>query len=169
MLGLALSPVLTSCSGDKPSDPSKKDGPDKVIAEYTEALTKNPNEANAYYKRGLRYEEMGEPVKAIADYSEAIRLKDVRAYSNRAAAYQKKRDYDKAIADYTEVIALNTKGDPDPGQVLLRAGVAAKAYYDRGMCYDAKGEPEKAIADYKEADQRDSKLLNDDLRKRISK
>jgi hypothetical protein len=47
--------------------------------------------------------------------------------------------------------------------------VAAKAYYGRGVCYDAKGEPEKAIADYNEAGQLAANLLNDDLRKKISK
>jgi tetratricopeptide (TPR) repeat protein len=169
VLGIALSLALPSCSGDKSATPPKKDEGDKVITEFTEAIQRNPGDANAYYKRGVRYDELGEPDKAIADYTEAIRLKDARGYSNRAAAYQKKREYDKAIADYTEVIAINTKSDPDPGLVLLRAGVAARAYCGRGACYDAKGEPDKAIADYKEADQRDPKLLNDDLRKRIGK
>jgi hypothetical protein len=166
-LALALAPALTSCSENKPSDPSKKDAPDRVIAQYNEAIQRNPGDANAYYMRGVRYDELGDPDKAVADYSEAIRLKDVRAYSNRAAAYQKKHEYDKAIADYTAVIE-GPRG-PGPGNILVRAGVDAKAYYGRGTCYDAKGETDKAVADYKEVAQRDLKLLNDDLRKRIGK
>jgi tetratricopeptide (TPR) repeat protein len=171
VLGTVLSPALTSCSGEKSATPPKKDEPDKLITEFTEAIQRNSGDANAYYKRGLRYDELGEPDKAIADYTEAIRLKDVRPFSNRAAAYQMKREFTKAIADYTEVIELNTKSKKvlEPGDVMLRAGVAAKAYYGRGVCYDGKGEPDKAVADYKEADQLDPKLLNDDLRKRIGK
>lgn len=168
---MVLSLALTSCSGEKSATPPKKDETDKFITEFSEAIQRNLGDANAYYKRGLRYDELGDPEKAIADYTEAIRLKDVRPFSNRAAAFQKKREYDKAIADYTEVIERNTKSTKvlEPGDVLSRAGVAAKAYYGRGLCYDAKGEPEKAIADYKEADQYDPKLLDDDLRKRLGK
>ena len=87
----------------------------------------------------------GEHDKAIADYTEAIRLdpKDAEAYCNRGLAYGNKGDYDKAIADYTEAIRLNPK--------------YAEAYYNRGMTYASKGEYDKAIADYTEAIRLDPK------------
>ena len=49
--------------------------------------------------------------KAIADYTEAIRLnpKDAAAHCDRGRAYADKGDLDKANADYTEAIRL----DPD--------------------------------------------------------
>lgn len=166
---IVLIPILMSCSGDKATNPVKNDQPDKMIAEYTEAIRRKPDDANAYYKRGLRHEELGELNKAITDYTEAIQLKDPRAYANRAAVYQKQGKYREAITDYTAVIALNTKSGSDPGELLLRAGVAAKAFYSRGVCYDAGGEPDKAIADYKEAIRLEPGLLNDDLRRRLGK
>ena len=74
--------------------------------------------------------------KAIADYTEAIRLnpKDAKAYYNRGLVYVKKGDHDKAIADFTEAILLNPKD--------------AEAYYNRGGAYGKKGEHDKAITDY---------------------
>ena len=65
--------------------------------------------------------------KAIADYTEAIRLdpKYARAYNNRGDAWYGKKEYDKAIADYTEAIRL----DPE----------IAEAYNNRGNAWYAQG------------------------------
>ena len=48
--------------------------------------------------------------KAIADYTEAIRLdpKNARAYTNRGGL-GRQEEYDKAIADFTEAIRLDPK------------------------------------------------------------
>ena len=48
----------------------------------------------------------GDLDKAVADFSEAIRLNpgDPFAYVNRGCAYGEKGDFDKAIADSTEAI-----------------------------------------------------------------
>ena len=53
----------------------------------------------------------GDLDKAIADYTEAIRLdaKHALAYNNRGRAYWSNNNYDKAIADYTEAIQLTPK------------------------------------------------------------
>jgi tetratricopeptide (TPR) repeat protein len=50
----------------------------------------------------------GDDDKAIADLSEAIRLKPdyVGAYNNRGIAYIQKGDYDKALADFREAVRL---------------------------------------------------------------
>jgi tetratricopeptide (TPR) repeat protein len=151
VLGFVLSPILASCSREKTPDPSPKGEPDKLIAEYTEAIRFKPKDANGYYKRGVRYEELGESDKAIADFTEAIELNDPRAYVNRAAAYKKKQEYDKAISDYTMAIKLYDKSGSGPGDALFRAGVTAGAYFERGICYEEKGEVEKAQADFKKA------------------
>jgi len=54
----------------------------------------------------LSYERKGEYDRAIADYSEVIRLDKGSSsslwYSNRGSAYEKKGELDKALADFRE-------------------------------------------------------------------
>ena len=44
------------------------------IAEFTEAIRLDPTYAEAYYRRGLAYDDMEKVDKAEADFDEAIRL-----------------------------------------------------------------------------------------------
>ena len=94
------------------------------------------NGAREYCDRGQAFLDKGEYDKAIADYTEAIKLdpKDAMAcfvaYYNRGVAYGKKGDSEKAVADYTEAIRL------DPYLVY--------AYVNRGLLYVQKGELDKA-------------------------
>ena len=67
------------------------------------------------------YGEKGDHDKAIADFTEAIRLnpKYAEAYYNRGFAYGKKGDHDKAITDYTAAIRIN----PKDGYHILCSGL----------------------------------------------
>ena len=58
--------------------------------------------------RAARRRQAGDHDKAIADFSEAIRLDPKRAdaYYGRGTAYGHKGEYDKAIADYSDAIRL---------------------------------------------------------------
>jgi len=105
------------------------------IADYNEAIELNPNHADAYYKRGDAYDEMGEYGKAIADYNKAIELdpNHALAYYNRGCAYGEIGEYEKAIADYNKAIEF------DPNHAL--------AYYNRGLAYHEKCEVPKAVSD----------------------
>src|SRR5258708_14188921 len=77
--------------------------------------------------------------RAIADYSEAIRLdpKYAMAFDGRGDAYRAKGDNDRASADYNEAIRLNPK--------------SAMAYFARGRSYLFAGSVEKALADFNQA------------------
>ena len=95
--------------------------------------TKSANE------RGVSASQAGDYDKAIAEYTEAIRLdpKDAVAYYNRGLAYGNKDETDKEIADCTEAIRLDPK--------------FALAYNNRGWAYAKKREKAKAEADFEQA------------------
>jgi tetratricopeptide (TPR) repeat protein len=83
--------------------------------------------------------DRGEYDRAIADYTEAIRLRpdDSAAYHNRGNAYDSLKKCDQAIADYTEAIRLKPY-DPD-------------IHDNRGNAYVHLEKYDQAIADYTEA------------------
>jgi tetratricopeptide (TPR) repeat protein len=47
---------------------------DRAIADYDRAIRLVPGYAQAFYNRGLAYDDKGEPDRAIANYDQAIRL-----------------------------------------------------------------------------------------------
>jgi tetratricopeptide (TPR) repeat protein len=116
--------------------------PDAAIAELDRALAVNNNLAEAYFYRGVAYNDGKQDYdRAIADYTSAIRLNPnlAEAYYNRGVMYNDgKQDYDRAIADYTQAIRINLN--------------YADAYYNRGVTYnDGKQDYDRAIADFEAA------------------
>lgn len=117
----------------------------KAIASFNEAIRLNPNNAVAYYDRGLSYSRIGDRDRSIADYNEAIRLDPnyVWAFTNRGILYRSKGDVDRAIADFNEALRLN------PVHTLALNG--------RGVAYANKGDYTRAMADYDAAIRLDPK------------
>jgi lipoprotein NlpI len=129
--------------------------------------------AAGYGNRCWAYSDKGDPVRAIADCSEAIRLdpKLASAYLNRGKAYSDEGDFDRAIADYNRAIELNPKssigynnlcdayldkGDNDRAIIDCDEAIRldptfAVAYRNRGNAYRYKGEIGSAVADYNKA------------------
>ena len=93
----------------------------------------------AFYSRGVALQDERDYDRAIADYTDALRLKPDFAHAlyNRGLAYQTKGDYDRAISDYTEAIRLNP--------------TYFRAYKNRGLAYKAKGDMPDANSDFTEA------------------
>jgi tetratricopeptide (TPR) repeat protein len=102
---------------------------------------RDPKTAGDFNERAVRLHNRGRYDRAIADYTEAIRLdpKFTRVYVNRATAYNAKGDRDTALADSDEALRLDPR--------------SAAAYNERGAAYSAKGDPDRAIADYTRAIQ----------------
>jgi tetratricopeptide (TPR) repeat protein len=91
-------------------------------------LKYGPHSAYSHYRRAVGWSEKQEYDKAIADYSEAVRLdpKLADAYEGRGNAWLAKNDYDKAIADHNEAVRL----DPH----------SAHAHYNRASAWSERKE-----------------------------
>lgn len=90
------------------------------------------NRADAYVYRAAQYLAQGNVERAIADYTEAIKLtpRNVVAYVSRALAEFRQGDQDKAILDYSiadkidaDAVARIASGNPD----VQRVAEAARA------------------------------------------
>jgi tetratricopeptide (TPR) repeat protein len=107
-----------------------------AIKAFSSCILVMPDNASAYYNRGLIYQYVGRHDMAIPDYTKAIGLSRFNpdAYYNRAIAYHHLGDLAQAIRDYTRAIELN----PDD----------AYAYWNRGMALSDGKEYEQATVDY---------------------
>jgi len=123
---------------------------DKAIAEYTETLKRNTNDASAksklasvYYIRGLTFASKGEHIRAIEDYTTAINNEPnyPLALNKRGRANLEMGNHDQAIKDFEKLIQLNPNDD-NAKQIL------AGAYRTRGIAYDKKGAYNHAIPDF---------------------
>jgi len=153
-----------------------------AIATASEAIRRDPKDANAYYDRGNAYAANGDADRAIADYTATIRLDPAHAnaYYNRGNSYSSKGDTERAIADYSATIRLDpayanayynrgnaysNKGNTDRAiadytEAVRLQPTNANAYFNRGNAYGRKGETDRAIADYTEAIRADSTHAN---------
>ena len=143
----------------------------RAVAEYDALIAADPS-SNNYVMRGKAYEEMGDNPKALADLSEAIRLKpdNVQALGSRYPIYDTQHDYQKEIADLKELVRLlpdektyyislsqayDTAGDHDRAisildQLIRRWPDDAFSHKVRSNFYSSAGEIDKALADANE-------------------
>jgi tetratricopeptide (TPR) repeat protein len=81
---------------------------DHAIADYSKAISLNPDNIDAYGGRGNTYSFKGDSDSAIADYSQAISLDPNYAtgayYGNRAQEYLTKGDFAPALADFEQLL-----------------------------------------------------------------
>lgn len=115
----------------------KKDNSDRTIADSTQAIQQNPNDVDAYMKRGAAYGVKGNYDAAFVDLNKAVELNpnDTDVYLHRGLAYHHKGDYNEAILEFNKAIQL----DPDNSKMYL--------YLFRGKTYDELGDYTQANAD----------------------
>jgi lipoprotein NlpI len=152
---------------------------DEAIAACTRAIDSHTlpqkNQANAYYNRGYEYWRKDEYDRAIADYSEAIRLDPslTEAYNNRALSLYETGEYNRALPDYEKALQLDpkhtnsyyglgnlyrskaeySKSIENYTKALELNPAFTNAYINRGNTYIAMGAFDMAIADYKDANR----------------
>jgi tetratricopeptide (TPR) repeat protein len=78
------------------------------IETCTQAIRINPNDAQAYYNRGLSYQRLGNKEGAIGDYTEAIQLNShhAKAYQDRGLICAELGDKKRAVRDLREAAKL---------------------------------------------------------------
>jgi tetratricopeptide (TPR) repeat protein len=96
-------------------------------------------DGGAMLDRGLRYLEGGDAEKAIAAFTESLRVRpdDADAHYNRGLAHVRLGNFDAARTDYTEAIKLRPQ--------------FSEAYTNRAVTYARRGQFDEAIADCTEA------------------
>ncbi len=94
--------------------------------------------AEAYYNRGMLYEQQGDFLMALNDFTQAIKINTLydAAYNNRGNIYYNLGEYNRAIEDYSRALNINP---------------AAKIYKNRGLSYSATGNYTGALEDYSKA------------------
>ncbi len=113
--------------------------------EISEFIAENPQEAGAFYSRGMLLAEHGHYAAAIRDLDQAIDIRRdfTEALYLRARCLSRKLRYDEnplqclAIRDFNQVIKAK------PGHV--------EAYHQRGTCYALLGEWQGAIDSWDQA------------------
>lgn len=114
----------------------KEGKPLQSIAQFSEIIGIQPDNAQAYLNRGSTFVRMGRLDAGLSDYSRVIALEPTRfeGWYNRGSARVAARQYDGAISDLTETIKLK----PD----------FAHAYCNRGLSFLRKEERKRALADF---------------------
>ncbi len=98
-----------------------------------------PDLAWAFNNRGLAYQQLKRPERALGDYNTALLLDPNYAvgYNNRGNVLAAMNDLQGALSDHTRAIEL------DP--------TYADAYYNRGADFEELGDVEAALRDYDRA------------------
>src|SRR5262249_33977689 len=91
------------------------------------------------FMRGLLRAERKSYDQAIADFTEALKLKPehVRCLNSRATALAEEKEYDKALADLKRAMELDPAGD--------------EPWYNRGKIFQDRGSYRAALGDFEKA------------------
>jgi tetratricopeptide (TPR) repeat protein len=111
---------------------------DSAIADFNEALRRDPNNAPAYHNRGRAWRGKKDFDRAIADFSQTIDLdpRDIDAFIDRALSLYDKTEYSRAISDLDRVLRDNP--------------ASSRARLIRALCLEALSEFDRAISDLDE-------------------
>ena len=114
-----------------------------------------PNLASALQQRATVHVGQKKFPEAIADYTEALRIKsdDPNIFERRAYAEMQLKDYDKALHDYNQAIKLRPE--------------EAKYYQVRALIYQNKGDFKAALDDTEKTLQLDPSNADAQSRKKF--
>lgn len=116
------------------SDPSMMN-----LAELNAAITKDPQNPDNFYYRGLYYATGGDFTPAIEDFTQAVLLDSTfaSAFHDRGICKFELMDFEGAIRDYSAAIKI----EPE----------VPEYFYNRGWAYSKTDKIEEAIKDYSQS------------------
>jgi tetratricopeptide (TPR) repeat protein len=146
---------------------------ENAVEFFTKETRAHPDDPFPFLMRATVWHDKKDLARALADYTEAIRLnpRNAALRCNRGHAYREGNEPDKAIADFDEAIRLDPtdvaafiergatrasrrefdKAISDFSEAIRLAPDQAAAYIDRGVAWSHKKEHDKAISDFSEA------------------
>ncbi len=112
---------------------------EKAIELYDGLIARQPDDAEAHYKRANAQNMLGRSEAALAGYERAVALKPdyANAFCNRGTVLERLGRWEEALASYERTLELN------PGDAL--------AYYNRGSVLKELKRLEEALASYDQA------------------
>ena len=141
-IGTPLNAQSTSNDKLKKANIKEVDGDyNAAIDLYSEVITEEPRNDDAYIKRGNSYMQMGNYEAALNDFTKAIKLNpaNANAYYNRAVIYTDLKEYGDEMA----IVDLNMAIGLEPSYVY--------AYIMRGFTYANMGKIQDAYWDFASA------------------
>ena len=167
MVGFAFAATMVFAQGNQEAanltregiEASKAKDWDKAITAFRKAAQLEahyaPNLASALQQRATVYVSQKKFREAIADYSEALRIKsdDPDVYERRGYAEMQLKDYEKALYDYNQAIRLSPQ--------------EAKYYQVRALIYQNTRDFKAALADTEKTLQLDPNNADAQSRKRF--
>jgi tetratricopeptide (TPR) repeat protein len=132
----------------KPEPQPQQPARDEIIKSLDARIDSNPDDAEAFYRRGQAWAQRGEYALASNDFGEAIRLnpRDAESLNNRCFTRTVMGQLEGALSDCNEAIRL--RGD------------YADALDSRGLTHLKLGQYDRAIADYSAAIRINSKMAS---------
>jgi tetratricopeptide (TPR) repeat protein len=119
----------------KGNDAAVKGNYQEAIKYFTSYIKKYPNNANAYYNRGIAKANLEDYRDAIKDYNKAIEINpnDANVFHNRGNAKSDLQDYRGAVQDYNKAIEI----EPNKATAFNNRGIAKANLEDyRGSIQD---------------------------------
>ncbi len=96
-----------------------------ALADYNRAIAINPDDADAYYNRGiLKESKLNDPRGALADFNRAITINPdyANAYYNRGILQERLDDPQGALADLNKALQINPQlANAYAGRGLVKA------------------------------------------------
>ncbi len=118
---------------------------DEARTMFTDLINSNSRSAEVYYWRGVTYNSLSQPEKALADFNQAISMNsnNPKYYLGRGLLYSNKNQFQEAIADFDSALRL----DPDNDMASTNKKFCVQAIADKKKAEDAKIAKAKADAE----------------------